>query len=170
MSGIESPRFTFNKMRSFFCDNNLDLKLRQRMQCYVWPILLYGIEVWTLKVSTMNRLEAFATWIFRRMLRISWVERVPNRDVLKRSNTQWELLNTIKCRKISYLGHIVRCSKYRLLQLILKGKIKGRRGPGRKHHSWLRNIREWTGMQNVGELFRVAENRNVFDRETRQGT
>ena len=128
-------------MRSFFCDDNLNLKVRQRMvKSYVWPILLYGVEAWTLKVTPMNRLEAFEMWVFRRMLRIPWAERVTNRDVLKRSNTQRELLNTVKCRKISYLGHILRGSKYRLLQLILKGKIEGRRGPGRKQQSWLRNI------------------------------
>ena len=59
-SRIESACFTFNKMRSFFCDDNLNLKLRQKMvKCYVWPILLYGVEAWTLKVTPMNRLEAF---------------------------------------------------------------------------------------------------------------
>ena len=83
----------------------------------------------------MNRLEGFEIWIFRRMLRIPWVKRVINRDVLKRSNSQRELLNTVKSRKISYLGHILRGSKYRLLQLILKGKIEGHRGPGRKQQS-----------------------------------
>ena len=107
-SRIESGRFTFNKIRSLFCDDNLNLKLRQRMvKCYVWPIFLYGVEAWTLKVTTLNRLEAFEMWIFRRMLRIPRVERVTSRDVLKRSNTQRELINVVRCWKISYLGHVL---------------------------------------------------------------
>ena len=134
------------------------------VKCYVCPILLYGVEAWTLKVTTMNRQEAFEMWIFRRILRIPWVGRVTNRDVLKRSNTQRELLNTVKCRKISYLDHILRGRKYRLLQLILKGKIEGRRGPMRTQQSWLRNIMKWTGMRSVEELFCAAENRDVFAR------
>lgn len=70
---IESARTTFNKMKSFFCDDNLSLKLRLRMiRCYVWPILLYEVEAWTLRVGTMNRLKAFETWVIRRMLQISW--------------------------------------------------------------------------------------------------
>ena len=73
-----------------------------------------------------------------------------NRDVLKRSNIQRELLNTTKCLKISNLAQILRGSihiVYRQVHLILKGKIEGRRGPWRKQLSWLRNIREWTGMR-----------------------
>ena len=109
----------------------------------------------------MNRLEGFEMWLFRRMLRITWVESV---TYMERSNTQRELLNSVKCRKIPYHVHILRGSKYRLLQLILKGKIEGRRGLGRKQQSWLRNIREWTGKRSVGELFPAAENRDVFAR------
>jgi len=37
---------------------NLDLGIRF-VKCYVWTVLLYGMEGWTLKVSTINKLEAF---------------------------------------------------------------------------------------------------------------
>jgi len=47
-------------MKSFLYNDNLNLKLRQRMvECYVWLVLLYGVEWWTMKVRTMNQLEAF---------------------------------------------------------------------------------------------------------------
>lgn len=174
---IEIARATFNNMRSFLCNDNLNLKLRQRMvECYVWSVLLYGVETWTLKVRTMNQLEAFEMWLHRRMLRIPWTQHVTNENVLRRANIERQLLTTVKCRKTSYLGHILRGDKYRLLQLILKGKIEGRRGIGRKQQSWLRNIRDWTGIRRAGELFRLAEDRTAFAmvianvRETGQGT
>ncbi|XP_025996276.1 uncharacterized protein LOC113005231 [Solenopsis invicta] len=134
------------------------------------------MEAWTLKTSTLNRLEAFEMWVIRLMLRISWVDRITNADVWRRSGARRELLVTVKCKKIEYLGHVLRGEKYRLLQLILKGRIEGRRGIGREKLSWLRNIRAWTGMQSAEELFRMAVDRITMARvianvrRTRQGT
>ncbi|XP_050505458.1 uncharacterized protein LOC114328902 [Diabrotica virgifera virgifera] len=43
------------------------------VKCYIWPVLLYDAEVWTLKVSIMNRSEELEImWIYRRVLNISW--------------------------------------------------------------------------------------------------
>ena len=56
----------------------------------------------------------------------------------------------------------MRNQKYQILQLILQGQIEGRRGMGRKQASWLRNIRQWTGIKNVRHLFTAARDRNVF--------
>ena len=69
-----------------------------------------------------------------------------------------ELLNSIKTRKLQYFGHIMRGEKYRLLQLIIQGKIKGRRGPVRRRISWLRNLRQWYG-RSTTSLFRAAVNK-----------
>ena len=137
-------------MKNLLCNDSLNLKLRQRMvKCYVWSVLLYGVEAWTLKVNVINRLEAFEMWIHRRMSRISWTKMISNTEVLRRANSNRELFTTIKLRKISYFGHVVRGTKYVVLQLVMKGKIEGRRGVGRRQHSWLRNIRDWTGMRGV---------------------
>lgn len=158
---IELARTTFQRMRSLFCNDSLNLKLRQRMiKCYIWSVLLYGAEVWTLKAVTINRLEAFEMWLHRRMLRIPWVALQRNEAVLDRANTVRELLTTVKCRKLAYLGHVLRGNRYRMLQLIMKGKIEGRRGVGRKQISWLKNIRDWTGIHSVEQLFRMAEDRD----------
>ena len=62
------------------------------------------------------------------------------------------MLSTIKRRKTAYLGHVIRNERYHLIQLIMEGKIEGRRGIGRKKMSWLRNIKQWTNIRNTGEL------------------
>jgi len=42
---IEIARSVFNKMRAFFCDDNINLRLRRKMaKCYAWSVLLYGAE------------------------------------------------------------------------------------------------------------------------------
>ena len=110
-------------------------------------MLLYGIEEWSLKVSEMNRLEIFEMWVYHRVLKIPWTARATNGGVLRRMGKNQEILTMIKRRKTAYLGHIMHNTKYELLQKIIQGKIKGRRGVERKKLSWLRNIRQWTGAQ-----------------------
>lgn len=61
--------------------------------------------------------------------------------VLRGMGKDQELLNTIRKHNTAYLGHIFRNDKYELLQLMMKGKIEGKRGPGRRQISWMRNIR-----------------------------
>ncbi|CAG9826360.1 unnamed protein product [Diabrotica balteata] len=99
-------------------------------------VLLYSAEVWMLKVSIMNKIKALEMWVHRRMLKIPWTARKTNEEVLRSVNKDRELIKTVKHRKMSYLGHIVRGSRYKILQLILKGKIECRGGIGRQQVSW----------------------------------
>ncbi|XP_050513955.1 uncharacterized protein LOC126889589 [Diabrotica virgifera virgifera] len=110
-----------------------------------------------MKVNMMNKLEAFEMWSYRRMLRISWVQRISNRV----GQGEGDLMKMIKKRKLEYLGHIMRGSRYRMLQLILNGKIDGKRGIGRKKYSWLRNLRQWTGLL-ADQLLHAAQDRERY--------
>lgn len=77
--------------------------------------LRYEVEAWTPKSSTKNRLDAFEMWLLLRMFRVPWIAYVSNEQVLKRAMCRLTLRNTIKCRKISYLGRILRERKYSTL-------------------------------------------------------
>ena len=52
-------------------------------------------------------------------------------------------------------GHVIRNEKYRLLQLVMEGKIEGKRGQGRRKTSWLKNLRDWFDVDSLS-LFRAA--------------
>uniref|UniRef100_A0A8D8LEC4 Reverse transcriptase domain-containing protein n=1 Tax=Cacopsylla melanoneura TaxID=428564 RepID=A0A8D8LEC4_9HEMI len=126
------------------CSRNINLQLRTRvLKCYVFSTLLYGAEAWTLKRNNEKNINAFEMWCYRRMLRIPWTKRVTNVEVLRRMNKNMELEHTIKKRKLEYLGHILRGTKYKMLNLILEGRIEGRRSRGRRRKSWRSNLREW---------------------------
>ena len=71
---------------------------------------------------------------------------------------EYEVINTIKARKLQYLGHIMRGQRYEMLRLIMQGKIKGKRNVGRRRISWLRNLRDWYNCSSI-ELFRAAANK-----------
>ena len=106
------------------------------------------MEAWTLKKIDTKRIEPFEMWMYRRILRISWAEKVTNVEVLRRMQKEKELVFTIKKRKLQYLGHVMRGDKYQLLQLIIQGKIIGKRSIGRRRNSWLKNLREWYNCNN----------------------
>ena len=61
-----------------------------------------------------------------------------NKEVLRRMGFSCEIVNTIKHKKLEYLGHIMRGP---LLQLIVQGKISGKISIGRRRVSWLKNLR-----------------------------
>ena len=84
-----------------------------------------------------------------------WTDKVRNSEILTRLNKNTEILVTIKKRKLEYFGHLMRGDKYRLLQNIMQGKIAGRRTPGRRKTSWLKNLRDWYGVSS-NSLFRLA--------------
>jgi len=60
-----------------------------------------------------------------------------------------------------YLGHVMRNEKYEYLQI--ESKIEGRRGMGRKKLSWLWNIRQWTGVNDVQTLIHTAMDREQME-------
>ncbi|CAG9827720.1 unnamed protein product, partial [Diabrotica balteata] len=130
---IEIARSTFNRMRKLFCNRDIYISLRIRIfLCYIFSTLLYGFEAWTLEKSNFKNLEAFEMWCYRRILKISWMDRKTNEQVLEQLGKQCEVLNSIKIRKLEFLGHIMRGKKYELLRNIMQGKIKGRRSVGRR--------------------------------------
>lgn len=93
------------------------------------------MESWTLKETTMTKIEDFEMWLFRRMLKIPWTEHMSIKlflITLHKPREEKEILSIIKKRKPAYFGHILRNDKYHLLHLIIKGKIEGKRGPGGK--------------------------------------
>lgn len=160
---IEMARNAFCKYKKILNNRDININLRLRfVKCYVWSVLLYGMESWTLKTVTMNRLEAFEMWTYRRLLKIPWTDHVSNQEVLRRLQKEHELLLTIKRRKTAYFGHIMRGPKYELLRLIIQGRIEGKRGLGRKQMSWLRNIRNWTGIRTIGDLVHITSDREEY--------
>jgi len=63
----------------------VNLTTRKRiLNCYVFLVLKYGCESWTLNRSLQKRITAFEHWCYRRMLKVSWKDKVKNTEVLSR--------------------------------------------------------------------------------------
>ena len=57
-----------------------------------------------------KKVDAVEQWCYRRMLKISWKDRVTNVEVLTRLQTKMHFLNDMKRRKLEYAGHVLRGS------------------------------------------------------------
>ena len=120
---------------------------------------MYGAETWTLTKATEKKLEAFEMWMYRRMLKISWTQHKTNEAVLDMMNTKKSIINTIKGRKLSYFGHLIR--RDNVQRLILEGKMIDKRARGRPRVKWTDNIKEWTGL-GYSECVRAAQDREQW--------
>jgi len=70
-------KVTFNKMKALFTDK-LDRNSRKKLAaCYIWSVVLYGAETWTLRKVDQRYLESSEMWCWRRM-ETSWTRRAKN--------------------------------------------------------------------------------------------
>ena len=151
----------FNKKRTVLTNSHISMPTKLRiMRCYIWSILLYGCETWTISGKMQKRLEATEMWYLRRMLKIPWVDRVTNEEVLTRANTKRKLMNSIKSRKMKFLGHVMR--RERTECLIVAGKMEGKRARGRQRMTYMDNVKQWTGKSSSNSLLQATRDRKIW--------
>ena len=72
---------------------NLDSILKSRditlstmvclVKALVFPVVMYGCEIWTVKKAECRRIDVFELWCWRRLLRVPWTARRSNKSILK---------------------------------------------------------------------------------------
>ena len=157
---IAQAKSTFIQMKDILTTRNISIALRLKtVDLYIYPIVLYGAETWTMYKGTSDKIQALEMWILRRMLKISWKDKVSNKEVLSRIGVKRKLLQKMKTQKLSYFGHTVRHDS--IQNKILNGRIAGSRGRGRPRRQWSDDIKEWTGM-NMNACTRLAQDRSAW--------
>ena len=56
------------------------------VKAMVFPVVMYGCEIWTGKKAERQRIDAFELWCWRRLLRVPWTARRSNQSILKEIN------------------------------------------------------------------------------------
>jgi len=69
-------------------------------------------------------------WTWQRMVKISWREKVTNKEVLVCATETRSLSKMIWCSKHTWLGHVLRLDN--LLHDVTEGKMLGKHTRGRK--------------------------------------
>ena len=102
---INIAKNAFNKIKHLATNRSISLNLRKRfVKSYVWSTLMYGCEAWTINKNMVKRIEAAEMWFYRRMLKISWSDRVRNVEVLQRAGTRREIMTAIRQRQLRGLS------------------------------------------------------------------
>jgi hypothetical protein len=141
---IGMAKSTFINMKSILTSKQITNKLKMRIaRCYVYSILLYGSESWTLNKMMEDKINAFEMWVYRRIGHISWKEKKTNKAVLEMLGMKQDLLKEVKTRQLKYFGHLKRHDS--LLKNILEGRVEGKRARGGQRYMWENNIKRWTG-------------------------
>ena len=77
-------RKVMSNLDSIFQSRDITLPTKVRLvQAMVFPVVMYGCEVWTVKTSESQRIDAFEVWCWRRLLRVPWTARRSNQSILK---------------------------------------------------------------------------------------
>jgi hypothetical protein len=110
----------FNKKKKLL-NSKLDLNLRTKLVKYcIWGTALCGAETWTLRKADQKYVGSFQMWYWSKV-EISWTDRVRN-QVLHRVKEERNIVHTIKRRKASWIGHILR--RICLLKHVFEGKLE----------------------------------------------
>ena len=93
--------------------------------------LLYGSETWTTYARQEKRLNSFHMRCLRRILGISWQDKIPNTEVLAKAGLP-SMFTLLRQRRLRWLGHVRRMEDGRIPKDILYGQLAaGKRRTGR---------------------------------------
>ena len=96
---------------------NLDSILKSRditlptkvclVKAMVFPVVMYGCEIWTIKKAEHRRIDAFELWCWRRLLRALECKEI-HQPILKEISLGCSLKGLMLKLKLQYFGHLMR--------------------------------------------------------------
>ena len=133
---------------------NLDSILKSRditlltkirlVKAMVFPVVIYGCESWTIKKAEHQRIDAFESWCWRRLLRVRWTARRSNQSIPKEISSEHSLEGLMLKLKLQYFGHLMwRTDSFE--KILMLGRIEGGRR-GWQRMRWLDGITDWMDM------------------------
>ena len=61
------------------------------VKAMVFPVVMYGCEIWSIKKAESQRIDAFELWCWWRLLRVPWTARRSNQSTLKETSPEYLL-------------------------------------------------------------------------------
>ena len=87
-------------------DITLQTKVRP-VKAIVFPVVMYGCEIWTIKKSEHRRIDALELWFWGRVLRVPCTARRSNQSILKEMTPEYSLEGLMLKLKLQYFGHLM---------------------------------------------------------------
>ena len=132
---------------------NLDSILKSRditlptkvclVKAFVFPVVMYGCESWTIKKAEHRRTDAFELWCWRRCFRVPWTARRSKQSILKEISPEYSLEGLMLKLKLRNFGHLMwRTDSFE--KTLMLGKIEGREGDNRGWDGWMASLTQLT--------------------------
>ena len=113
----------------------------------------------SIKKAEHQRIDAFKSWCWRRLLRIPWTTRRSNQSILMEINPEYSLGGLKLKQKLQYFGHLIWRADS-LEKTLMQGNIEGRR-KGWQRIRWLEDITDSMDM-NLSKLREIVKDREAW--------
>ena len=90
------------KKQSHYFANKIHL-----VKTMVFPVVMYGCEIWTIKKVEYQRIDVFELWYWRRLLQVPWTARRSNPSILREISPEYSLEGLMLKLKLQYFGHLM---------------------------------------------------------------
>ena len=112
---------------SIFKSRDITLPTKVHLvKAMVFPMVMYGCEIWTVKKAEHRRIDAFELWCWRILLRDPWTAKRSNQSILMEISPGCSLEGLMLKLKLQYFGHLLRRVDS-LEKTLMLGGIGGRR-------------------------------------------
>ena len=93
---IAMGKVVMGGLTSIWKDRGVTLETKVKLvKVLVFPIVLYGAETWTMRKHERRKFDAFELWCWRRVLRVSWMEKKTNIWIIENIKPEWTLESTV---------------------------------------------------------------------------
>ena len=99
------------------------------VKAMVFPVVMYECESWTIKKAEHQRVDAFALWCWRRLLKVPWTARRSNQSLQEEINPQYSSEGLML--KLQYFGHLMQRVDS-LEKTLMLGRIGDRKRRGQQ--------------------------------------
>ena len=142
-------RKVMTNLDSILKSRDITLPTKGRLvKAMVFPVVMYGCEIWTVKKAEHQRIDAFELWCWRRLESPLDCKKI--QPVHSEGAQSWVFIGRTDAKaKTQYFGHLMqRVDSFE--KTLMLGGIRGRRRRGRQRMRWLDGITNLMDMSLCG--------------------